>query len=107
MFNDFLQWVVISSYAEIIGSLVITFIGLGLLYILYEVVKFLVDIYIDSKLVELYKQKDRLWDAYHDLYDIHEDLKESVWDYEIIKKEVKLLTKDLEALEELVLDEPE
>lgn len=109
MFNDFVQWVVVSSYAEILGSLIIIAIGVGLVYILYEVAKFFVDMYIQSKLVELYKQKDRLWDAYTSLYDDIDDLKEKTWDCDITKKKLYLLTKDVAAIEEYVLgdDKPE
>ena len=103
MFNDFVQWVLVSSYAEILGSLIIIAFAVGVLYILYEVIKFFIDMYIQSKLVELYKQKDRLWDGYQDLYDSYEDLKEKTWDYDITKNKLYLLTKDVSALEEYVL----
>lgn len=109
MFNDFVHWFVVSSFTEILGSLIIIAIGIGLVYILYEVVKPFVDMYIQSKLVELYKQKDRLWEGYQDLYDSYEDLKEKTWDYDITKKKLHLLSKDVVALEEYVLgdgDEP-
>ena len=101
--NDFVQWIVVSSYTEILGSLIIIAFGIGILYILYEVVKFFVDMYIQSKLVELYKQKDRLWDAYTSLYDDIDDLKERTWDYDINKEKSHLLSKDVAALEEYVL----
>ena len=107
MFNDFVQWVVVSSYAEILGSLIIIAFAVGVLYILHEVIKFFIDMYIQSKLFELYKQKDRLWDAYTSLYDDIDDLKEKTWAYEIIKKEVALLTEDLRVIEEFVLDDSE
>lgn len=103
MFNDFVQWIVVSSYAEILGNLIIVAFGIGILYILYEAIKFFVDMYIQSKLVELYKQKDRLWGGYQDLYDSYEDLKEKTWDYDINKEKLRLLSKDVAALEEYVL----
>lgn len=89
---------------EILGLVVIIAFGLGVLYCLYQMIKYLVDWYIGSKLIEIYKQKDRLWVAYHDLYDIHEDLKESVWDYKDTKSKLKVAMKDIEALEEYVLE---
>lgn len=105
MFNDFMHWFVVSSFTEILGSLIIVTFGVGILYILYEVIKFFVDMYIQSKLVELYKQKDRLWDAYTSLYDDTDDLKEKTWDYDINKEKLRLLSKDVVALEEYVLSE--
>lgn len=105
MLSDFVQWVVVSSYAEILGSLIIIAFAIGVLYILYEVIKFFIDMYIQSKLVELYKQKDRLWDAYTSLYDDIDDLKEKTWDYDITKKKLKVAMKDIEDLEEYVLNQ--
>jgi len=105
MLSDFVQWVVVSSYAEILGSLIIIAFAVGVLYILYEVIKFFIDMYIQSKLVELYKQKDRLWDAYTSLYDDIDDLKEKTWDYDITKKKLKVAMKDIEDLEEYVLNQ--
>lgn len=107
MFDGIVQWVAVSSYAEILGSLVtITFFA-GIMYLLYGTIKFFADVYIQSKLVELYDQKDRLWDAYTSLYDDIDYLKEKTWDYDDNKRKLYLLTKDVEALEEYILNNDE
>jgi sRNA-binding regulator protein Hfq len=69
------NWFSTSSFIEYVGAFVILVISLGLVYLVYEVIKSLSNLYIQMKLVELYKQKDRLWDAYQDLYDNYLDLK--------------------------------
>lgn len=104
MLNDITNWFITTSYLEMLGMLVATAIVLGAVYLIYEVVRQLANLYIQMKLVELYKQKDRLWEAYQDLYDNYEDLKEYTWDYQITKDNLKLLTKDVEAVEEYLLD---
>ena len=89
---------------EILGVAVLTVLGFVILYYLFQVVKFIFDWYIQTKLVELYDQKDRLWDGVNDAYDNFEYLKERFWDYDKHKKELYELKKDFEALEEYVLN---
>lgn len=103
MINNITNWFITTSYLEILGVLVATVIALGAVYLIYEVVRQLANLYIQMKLIELYKQKDRLWEAYQDLYENYEDLKEHTWDYQITKDSLKLLTKDVEAIEEYLL----
>ena len=63
------------------------------------------DIFVNNRLVELNKQKDRLWLAVEDLYEATDDLKERTWDYDDNRKQVKKLNKELSELEEYVLNQ--
>lgn len=104
MLDNIINWFITTSYIEMLGTLVAALIATGILYLTYEIIKYLANLYIQMKLMELYKQKDRLWDAYQDLYENYEDLKERTWDYQITKDNLKLLTKDVEAIEEYLLE---
>ena len=103
MLNNISNWFTTTSYIEMLGTLVAVLIATGIIYLIYEVIKHLVNLYIQMKLGELYKQKDRLWDAYQDLYERYEDLNERTWDYDITKDNLKLLTKDIEDIEEYLM----
>lgn len=92
---------------EVLGALVVIIFSGLVLWGLYWILINLLNDFVNRRLVELYQQKDNLWLGVNDAYDNYEDLRESVWDYDITKKEVRLLIEDLKALEELVLDEPE
>lgn len=104
MLNNITNWFITTSYIEMLGTFVAVFIATGIVYLIYEIIKHLANLYIQLKLMELYKQKDRLWDAYQDLYDNYEDLKEHTWDYKITKDNLKVLTEDVDAIEEYILD---
>lgn len=103
MINRISNWLSTSGLIEYIGAFVILVVALGMLYLVYEVIKFLANLYIQMKLVELYKQKDRLWDAYQDLYENYDDLKEKTWDYDITKRKLYSLSKDVSDIEEFLL----
>lgn len=92
---------------EVLGAVaVIVFAGL-VLWGLYWLLINLLNDFVNRRLVELYKQKDNLWLGVNDAYDNCEDLSEKVWDYDVTKKKLDLLTKDLLALEEYVLGDIE
>ena len=74
------------------------------LYLLWKTFVFALKCFVDSRLVEINKQKDRLWLAVEDLYESTDDLKERTWDYDNNRKQVKKLTKELSELEEYVLN---
>lgn len=76
MINNIINWYTTASYIEMLGMAVIIILALGHIYLVYIFIVGLIDLYIQNKLKELYRQKDRLWDAYNDLYDNYEDLKE-------------------------------
>lgn len=89
---------------EVLGAVVvIVFAGL-VLWGLYWISINLLNDFVNRRLVELYKQKDNLWLGVNDAYDNYEDLKEKVWDYEETKFKLKVAMKDIEALEEYVLE---
>ena len=80
---------------EILGIIVaVSFICL-FLYLLWLLLITTLDIFVNNRLVELNKQKDRLWLAVEDLYEATDDLKERTWDYDNNRKQVKKLTKEL------------
>lgn len=89
---------------EVLGAVaVIAFLGL-VLWGLYWLLITLLNDFINRRLVELYKQKDNLWSGVNDAYDNYEELKEKVLDYEETKLKLKVAMKDIEALEEYVLE---
>jgi len=75
------------------------------LYLLWALLFTSLDIFVNNRLVELNKQKDRLWLAVEDLYEATDDLKERTWDYDDNRKQVKKLIKELSELEEYVLND--
>ena len=75
------------------------------LYLLWALLFTSLDIFVENRLVELNKQKDRLWLAVEDLYEATDDLKERTWDYDDNRKQVKKLTKELSELEEYMLNQ--
>ena len=75
------------------------------LYLLWKTFVFALKCFVDSRLVEINKQKDRLWLAVEDLYESTDDLKERTWDYDNNRKQVRKLTKELYELEEYVLNQ--
>ena len=89
---------------EVLGVAVLTILGFVILYYVFQIIKYVFDWYIQTKLVELYSQKDRLWGGVNDAYENYEELRERTWDYDIQKKELRELRKDFEALEEYVLN---
>lgn len=90
---------------EVLGALVLIAAGLVILYCLFQLIKRMFDWYIQTKLTELYDQKDRLWMGVNDAYDNYEELKEKIWDYEINKKKLDVLANDVIALEDYVLND--
>lgn len=89
---------------EILGAVVVTvFAGLILWGIYWILINLLSD-FVNRRLVDLYKQKDNLWLGVEDLYEELDILKEKVWDYEDTKAKLKVTMKDIEALEEYVLE---
>jgi len=90
--------------SEVLGAVVVTvFSGLVLWGIYWILINLLSD-FVNRRLVELYKQKDNLWLGVEDLYEDLDVLKEKVWDYEDTKAKLKVAIKDIEALEEYVLE---
>lgn len=75
------------------------------LYLLWKSFVFALKCFVDSRMSELNKQKDRLWLAVEDLYEATDDLKERTWDYDDNRKQVRKLTKELSELEEYVLSQ--
>ena len=75
------------------------------LYLLWALLFTSLDIFVNNRLVELNKQKDRLWLAVEDLYEATDDLKERTWDYDDNRKQVRKLAKELSELEEYVLNQ--
>ena len=75
------------------------------LYLLWLLLITSLDIFVKNRLVELNKQKDRLWLAVEDLYEATDDLKERTWDYDVNRKQVRNLIKELSELEEYVLNQ--
>ena len=63
------------------------------------------DVFVNNRLVEINKQKDRLWLAVEDLYEATDDLKERTWDYDENRKQVRKLIKELSELEDYVLNQ--
>lgn len=92
---------------EACGAIGLTVLGFVVVYYILQVIKYAFDWYIQTKLVELYDQKDRLWGGVNDAYENYEELRERTWDYDIKKKELYELRKDFEALEEYVLNSEE
>ena len=103
MLDNIANWFTTTSYIEMLGTFVAALIATGIVYLIYEVIKHLANLYIQMKLMELYKQKDRLWGAYESLFERYEDLNERTWDYQITKANLKLLTKDVEDIEEYLM----
>lgn len=90
---------------ELLGAVAVI-VGSGLvLYGLYWLLINLLSDFVNRRLVELYKQKDNLWLGVNDAYDNYEDLSEKVWDYEETKFKLKVAMKDIEALEEYILNQ--
>lgn len=75
------------------------------LYLLWKIFVFVLECFVDSRLVELNKQKDRLWLAAEDLYDATDELKERTWDYEANRKELRKLSEYVSDLEDYVLSQ--
>ena len=75
------------------------------LYLLWKLLIASLDVFVKNRLVEINKQKDRLWLAVEDLYESTDDLKERTWDYDNNRKQVRKLTKELSELEEYVLNQ--
>ena len=90
---------------EILGIIVaVSFICL-FLYLIWLLLITTLDVFVNNRLVELNKQKDRLWLAVEDLYEATDDLKERTWDYDDNRKQVRKLIKELSELEEYVLNQ--
>lgn len=93
------------TFPEYLWILVVVLFVCLFLYLLWVLLTISLDIFVNNSLVELNKQKDRLWLAVEDLYEATDDLKERTWDYDDNRKQVKKLTKDLSELEEYVLND--
>ena len=89
---------------EVLGAVVVIMFAGLVLWCLYWLLINLLNDFVNRRLVELYKQKDNLWSGVNDAYDNYEDLSEKVWDYEETKLKLKVAMKDIEALEEYVLE---
>lgn len=92
---------------EVLGAAVLTVLGFVILYYIFQVIKYMFDWYIQTKLVEIYDQKDRLWGGVNNAYENYEELRERTWDYDTQKKELRELRKGFEVLEEYVLNSEE
>ena len=75
------------------------------LYFLWLLLITTLDVFVNNRLVELNKQKDRMWLAVEDLYEATDDLKERTWDYDENRKQVRKLIEELSELEEYVLNQ--
>ena len=93
------------TFSEYLWILVVVLFVCLFLYLLWKLLITTLDIFVNNRLVELNKQKDRLWLAVEDLYESTDDLKERTWDYDNNRKQVKKLTKELSELEEYVLNQ--
>lgn len=87
-----------------LGLIVVVLFICLFLYLLWTLLITSLDIFVNNRLVKLNKQKDRLWLAVEDLYEATDDLKERTWDYDVNRKQVRKLTKELSELEEYVLN---
>ena len=88
-----------------IGLIVVVLFICLFLYLLWLLLITSLDIFVNNRLVEINKQKDRLWLAVEDLYEATDDLKERTWDYGDNRKQVRKLIKELSELEEYVLNQ--
>ena len=93
------------TFSEYLWIFVIVLFVCLFLYLLWALLFTSLDIFVNNRLVELNKQKDRLWLAVEDLYEATDDLKERTWDYDDNRKQVKKLIKELSELEEYVLNQ--
>ena len=93
------------TFSEYLWILVVVLFVCLFLYLLWALLFTSLDIFVNNRLVELNKQKDRLWLAVEDLYEATDDLKERTWDYDDNRKQVKKLNKELSELEEYVLNQ--
>lgn len=89
----------------ILGLIVVVLLICLILYLLWLLLITSLDIFVNNRLVELNNQKDRLWLAVEDLYEATDDLKERTWDYDVNRKQVRNLIKELSELEEYVLNQ--
>lgn len=105
MLENIMQWVsgvTVFEFSRLIVAIPVT---LFVLYCLWWLAVEALDTFVNRRLVELYKQKDNLWLGVNDAYDNYEDLSEKVWDYEETKFKLKVAMKDIEALEEYILNQ--
>ena len=93
------------TFSEYLWILVVVLFVCLFLFLLWTLIFISLDIFVKNRLVELNKQKDRLWLAVEDLYEATDDLKERTWDYDDNRKQVRKLSKDLSELEEYVLND--
>lgn len=93
------------TFSEYLWILVVVLFVYLFLYLLWALLFTSLDIFVNNRLVELNKQKDRLWLAVEDLYEATDDLKERTWDYDDNRKKVRKLIKELSELEEYVLNQ--
>ena len=93
------------TFSEYLWIFVVVLFVCLFLYLLWALLFTSLDIFVNNRLVELNKQKDRLWLAVEDLYEATDDLKERTWDYDDNRKQVKKLIKELSELEEYVLND--
>lgn len=93
-----------SGLLEVLGTVVVTVFAGLVLYGIYWISINLLSDFVNRRLVELYKNKDNLWLGVEDLYEDLDTLKEKVWDYKETKAKLKVAMKDIESLEEYVLE---
>ena len=93
------------TFSEYLWIFVVVLFVCLFLYLLWALLFTSLDIFVNNRLVELNKQKDRLWLAVEDLYEATDDLKERTWDYDDNRKQIRKLTKELSELEEHVLND--
>ena len=94
-----------SGLLEVLGAVVVIVFAGMVLWGLYWILINLLDDFVNRRLNKLYEQQYRLWSGVEDAYDNYEDLKEKVWDYESVKSDLKAAMKDIEDLEEYVLNQ--
>ena len=95
------------TFSEYLWILVVVLFVCLFLYLLWALLFTSLDIFVNNRLVELNKQKDRLWLAVEDLYEATDNLKERTWDYDDNRKQVRKSVKELSELEEYVLNQKE
>ena len=93
------------TFSEYLWILVVVLFICLFLYLLWILLITTLDVFVNNRLVEINKQKDRLWLAVEDLYEATDDLKERTWDYDENRKQVRKLIKELSELEDYVLNQ--
>ena len=90
---------------NITGLIVVVILICLFLYLLWLLLITTLDVFVKNRLVELNKQKDRLWLSVEDLYEATDDLRVRTWDYDDNRKQVRKLIKELSELEDYALNQ--